>query len=143
MIPELRNLSYPDRLKVLDIPSMAYRRIRGDMIEVYKIFNNGYDGEVTLHLERNEGPTRGNNKKLTKNRCRTTRRQMFFTSRVVDVWNSLPDSVIDAPSLLSFERKLDKFWKNQPIKFDFEEALVTTLNHRIRLSLDEDLDIED
>ena len=37
MIPELKHLSYPERLKKLKLPTMAYRRARGDMIEVFKI----------------------------------------------------------------------------------------------------------
>ena len=36
LVPALKDLEYPDRLKQLDLPSMAYRRCRGDMIEVYK-----------------------------------------------------------------------------------------------------------
>ena len=33
----LRNLPYPDRLRVLDLPTLSYRRLRGDMIEMCKI----------------------------------------------------------------------------------------------------------
>ena len=36
MIPELKHLSYPERLKKLKLPTMAYRRARGDIIEVLK-----------------------------------------------------------------------------------------------------------
>ena len=40
MVPEIKKtLSYPERLKHLKLPTMAYRRARGDMIEVYKIFS--------------------------------------------------------------------------------------------------------
>jgi hypothetical protein len=41
------NLSYPERLKKLKLPTMAYRRIRGDMIETNKIINEKYDPEVS------------------------------------------------------------------------------------------------
>ena len=34
MIP-VKHLSYPERLKKLKLPTMAYRRARGDMIEVF------------------------------------------------------------------------------------------------------------
>jgi hypothetical protein len=37
--PGFNNLSYPERLKKLKLPTIAYRRIRGDMIETYKIIN--------------------------------------------------------------------------------------------------------
>ena len=36
LVPALKDLEYTDRLKQLDLPSMACRRCRGDMIEVYK-----------------------------------------------------------------------------------------------------------
>jgi hypothetical protein len=39
----MKNLSYPERLKKLGLPTLAYRRIRGDMIEVYKIIKGCYD----------------------------------------------------------------------------------------------------
>jgi len=35
LLPELRQLDYQDRLRLLNLPSLAYRRLRGDMIEVY------------------------------------------------------------------------------------------------------------
>ena len=37
LVPELLNLPYPERLKVLRLPTLLYRRYRGDMIEMYKI----------------------------------------------------------------------------------------------------------
>ena len=41
--PGMKNLSYPERLNKLGLPTLAYRRIRGDMIEVYKIIKRCYD----------------------------------------------------------------------------------------------------
>ena len=46
-IPGLCNLSHPERLKKLKLPTLAYRRIRGDMIKAYKILHRKYDPEVT------------------------------------------------------------------------------------------------
>ena len=36
VIPGLKDKQYEDRLKRIEIPSMTYRRVRGDMIETYK-----------------------------------------------------------------------------------------------------------
>ena len=47
MIPELKDLSYPERLKKLKLPTMAYRRARGDMIEIFKIVAQIYDNKTT------------------------------------------------------------------------------------------------
>jgi hypothetical protein len=33
-------MSYIDRLHKLDLPSLKFRRLRGDLIQTYKIFHN-------------------------------------------------------------------------------------------------------
>eukprot|EP00794_Sanderia_malayensis_P018373 gene18373-20223_t len=43
LIGELRDMQYEDRLKAIDIPSMAYRRARGDMIEGWKYLHLKFD----------------------------------------------------------------------------------------------------
>ena len=60
-MPEIKTLSYEQRLSHLGLPTLAYRRARGDMIETYKLFNR-YDGEVVPDLGRAEGTTRGQSK---------------------------------------------------------------------------------
>jgi len=37
----------PDNLSSLNLSALRYRRRRGDMIEVFKIWHNIYDKEVT------------------------------------------------------------------------------------------------
>jgi len=72
-----------------------------------------------------ESVTRGNNKKLYKTRPRLDIRKFSFSNRVVDTWNSLPNSVITATSIKSFEARLDKYWKNQEIVYNFEAKIST------------------
>ena len=43
LIPEIKKLSYPERLQKLGLPTLAYKRVRGEMIEVFKIISNIYD----------------------------------------------------------------------------------------------------
>jgi hypothetical protein len=43
LVPGLRNLTYQERLKKLNIPTLVYRRLRGDMIEMYKMISGAYD----------------------------------------------------------------------------------------------------
>jgi len=50
-IPGFNNLSCHERLKKLKLPTIAYRRIRGDMIETYKIINEKYDPEASSFLK--------------------------------------------------------------------------------------------
>ena len=120
MLPGLSNLSYEERLRKLKLPSLRYRRMRGDMIEVFKIISGIYDTRATSGLlELNTSTTRGNSKKLTKNRSRLDVRKFYFTNRVVDLWNNIPDSIVCAKSVKSFENRLDKLWSEHPMKFDF------------------------
>ena len=39
MIPELRDLSYEERLEECGLTTLETRRLRGDQIEVFKILN--------------------------------------------------------------------------------------------------------
>ena len=50
----IKNLTYKDRLKRLKLPTLKYRRIRGDMIEVCKILTNKYDSGVNFYLEKHQ-----------------------------------------------------------------------------------------
>ena len=61
MIPGFKDISYPERLKKLDLPTLSYRRIRGDMIEVFKMVHGTYDEDASLQLQIHEGhrTTRG------------------------------------------------------------------------------------
>ena len=47
-IPGFKNMSYADRLQKLKLPTLAYRRKRGDMIETYKITSGTYDNYTTI-----------------------------------------------------------------------------------------------
>ena len=43
LVPELININYTDRLKMLNLPTLKYRRKRGDQIQLFKILNGHYD----------------------------------------------------------------------------------------------------
>ena len=58
-----------------------------------------------------------NLKIFKEERCRLNIRKKSFIYRSTDVWNSLPQSVVDAPSVQSFEVRSAKLWKNHPIIF--------------------------
>ena len=127
-VPQLKNLSYRERLTRLHLPTLAYRRMRGDVIEVYKMLNGKYDPVVSdiLSLHRDivqESKTRGHSLKLNKSRFHHKASSNSFARRVVEHWNKLPEEVVSAPSLITFENKLDKQWANLIIKYDFDNAM--------------------
>ena len=57
LITLLKKLPYQERLLQLNLHTLKYRRLRGDMIEVYKITHDMYDKSVALELPRNVSST--------------------------------------------------------------------------------------
>ena len=47
LVINVKKLHYEERLRRLKLPTLKYRRIRGDMIELYKIFAGKYDDNTT------------------------------------------------------------------------------------------------
>jgi hypothetical protein len=67
-LPGFKELSYSECLKKLKLPTVSFRRVRGDMIELYKILNDKYDREAApfIKLWKDMTPragARGNSKK--------------------------------------------------------------------------------
>ena len=55
---------------------------------------------------------RGHSQKLFKPRYRTTTRTTFFSNRIIDEWNRLPQYVIDSSSVNVFKNRLDETWED-------------------------------
>ena len=110
MIQGMRNLRYEERLKRLNLHTLERRRVRGDLIEVYKWvkgFNRGELGKVLIVSEQRR--TRSNGCKLDKFRFRKEIGKNWFTNRVVNEWNRLSEHVVGAESINCFKSRLDKF----------------------------------
>jgi len=119
MLPGFQDLSYEERLKRLKLPTLVYRRMRGDMIEVFKILKGFYDVRVTKDMFKlHTGNTRGHSLKLCKPTAKRNIKKYYFTSRVVEIWNDLPDNVISATNVNMFKNRLDKHWKDHISKFN-------------------------
>ena len=87
-----RNFSYTDRLIKLALPSLELRRLHLDLIYCYKIVFGLIKLNFSDFFEFSSLPTRGHAYKLYKSRSANIRVN-FFACRVVNVWNSLPDTV--------------------------------------------------
>jgi len=113
IISGMEGLSYEERLKKLGLPSLEYRRIRGDLIEVFKI----YKGWTNLNFHDFFTPAasnlRGHKLKLFKTRFNTDVGKFTFANRVIDMWNSLPEDLLECTTLNAFKNSIDKVLLHQ------------------------------
>ena len=146
LLQNISHLSYPERLAALSLPTLEYRRIRGDMI---KILSNIYDSRVANFLSKsNFSTTRGHNFKLFVQHANFNIIKWFFSIRIADIWNRLPSSVVNAPNVMCFEKRFDKCWADFKIKFDHEAPLnyselnYTKINISRIINFDGELSVE-
>jgi hypothetical protein len=112
-LPGLRSLSYEQRLQSLNLPTLAYRRYRGDMIDTWKLTHGLYDIDISQLITMDRPVrTRGHSLKLFMPRNAFVKRDRYFSSRIVDSWNSLPDSVVTAETVNAFKSRLDRHAKD-------------------------------
>jgi len=79
LVNNIKHLSYENQLKKHKFPTRNYRRLRGVMIEVYKIIHGKCDKTCSLELELYQSvhATRTNSLKLTNTRCYYDLRKYF------------------------------------------------------------------
>ena len=112
MMEECRGKSYNDRLQILGLTTLETRRVRADMLEVFKILKGyeGVNGDCFFKIQSTN--TRGHSMKLYKERVYKDVCKYSFGNRVIDKWNSLPEDSINATSINMFKNRLDKFLFN-------------------------------
>ena len=126
---ELCNLSYEERLRRWGLTTLEVRRVRGDLIQMYKVRNgieeiNWYTGP-DYALPNQTRATARNDSSLrreifpSKNRNNysyfVSLRHNFFLNRVSESWNVLSNSEVHAPSVNSFKAKIDILMKTAAI----------------------------
>ena len=111
IVSGLYDAPYEERLKILNLPLLYYRRKRGDMIQMYKICNELVRIEPSkIFSPSTYTKTRGHSMKMSKKKASKVPRMNSFSIRSINNWNSLPKEVIEAPSLNMFKNRLDMVW---------------------------------
>ncbi len=67
-----------------------------------------------------DGRTRGHSFKLFKERVVTPLRRGFFSNRVIDLWNELPEEVVTSSKVDTFKEMLDKYCSSKDWLYNFE-----------------------
>ena len=113
LIPEIHNRPYQERLRYLKLPSLAYRRRRGDMIYLYKIMSGNINIRKEDFFAATQCNTRGHSQKVFKPRAIKHSRVHTFSNRTIKEWKKLPCDIVEAKSVNSFQSKLDLLWINK------------------------------
>ena len=115
--------SYEDKLAQINLPTLVQRRLRGDLIQTFKIVNHIDDVNPNTwfsFMSDCERTTRSNTQ-IEDDGSSTQRltlcagvgqyelRRNFFSNRVVQPWNQLPDDLKEAPSVNTFKAGYDRF----------------------------------
>ena len=111
LITSIQHLDYEQRLEKLDLYSLKYRRLRGDLIEAYK-FNHQIYNCTPNFFKFNTQQTRGHQFKLQINGTNKDVRKNFFAERIAPAWNALPNYIAEAKNITSFKTMLDQHHKD-------------------------------
>ena len=120
----MTNLDYKERLKKLELPTLEFRRQRGDMIQVWKHFAT-YDQSTlsTINFRPIPRTNRNHEYQLTWNRAKDGSHGIqnnSFYFRVAKTWNALPTKVVEAQNVNTFKARLDAIWSSRETKFTIE-----------------------
>ncbi len=96
-----RHLPYEERLQRLGLHSLHRRRLRVHLITAFKIFTGLLDVDPNLFFSL--PLIRGHSDEVFQGTSHHRR-------RVVNNWNKLPASVVTAPSVNIFKKRLEKVW---------------------------------
>ena len=104
----LRDLPYSVRISKLNDDTLELRRLKLDLVMVYKVVHNlvNLNFEDLFHINRGR-ITRGHELRLLRENSKVLARSNNFCCRPLKIWNSLDASVAEAKSLYVFKSLLN------------------------------------
>lgn len=114
-ITGLKGQSYEEKLRELNLLSLLDRRKRFDLIETFKILQGKSAVEKDVFFKTMQPGDRVTRTtsfplNLKYNRCNLDVRRNFFSNRVINDWNLLPNSIKSSVSVIQFKNRLDKYY---------------------------------
>jgi hypothetical protein len=106
----LRSSGDKEHLINLGLDSLQYRRVKLDLVFCFKLLHGlvNVNANDFVVLSRNNN-LRGNQCKLIKPIATSARDANFFSNRIINIWNSLLNSVVNADRVSCFYRRLSDF----------------------------------
>ncbi len=99
------NLSYLGRINHLELETLEHRRVKADLVLYFKMVNNISQLDINGAF-RHATTRRGHNKQLSILYCRTEKRKLFWSNRLVRNWNILAYDTVNSSSVYHFKRSL-------------------------------------
>ena len=122
ILKECKDMSYGERLRFLNLHSLKGRRVRGDLIETFKIYHGYVDLDWDLFFTTPTlGATRGSEGKVFIEQYRTNLRKNVFSNRVAPYWNRLKTDFKQAKSVNNFKNLLDADPNFRVLFYGFDE----------------------
>ena len=118
------------KIKLLDTKTMVSRPHPWLQFDTYNIPRHFRPFNF---VSREVNQTRGNKFKIFQDHVHYNLRKYYFSNRVIQIWNSLPDSVVESKSINSFKNNLDKFWQNEDVKFNWKANLTAAGSRSLSL----------
>ena len=128
LISDKKGATYEERLDSVGLTTLADRRVRGDMIETFRTIKgfNRVDKSNWFQF-RCSSNTRATRSTVTivdgdvcerddvlfMEKVRVDTRKFFFTNRVINRWNQLPDEVKNKKSIDAFKDGYDNWARQQ------------------------------
>ncbi|VDP91664.1 unnamed protein product [Echinostoma caproni] len=109
LVAGLDGISYEGRLQALELYPVSYRRLRGDLIYLWKVLRGDLGPELrALFPLRACNRTRGH--RLTLRKLESTGLPLVYrlSRRATYLWNSLPSEVVEKQNEARFKRRLDE-----------------------------------
>ena len=103
-LPYQTNISYKERLQILDLIPLCYWHEYLDIVYIFKSLKNDSDSNISVKVSTRETRSTSNGTFLNVGKCRTVNYQNSYYIRAAKVWNTLPSNIRDTTkSLTSFK----------------------------------------
>ena len=95
LVPGLKDMQYPERLKQLKLPNLNLNTATG---------------------------IGGHSQKIRRDHASRDVRRSYLMQRAAAMWNNLPEDVVMSKTLNTYKNRLDIYWKHHPLMWDYAEA---------------------